>query len=65
MPSLMQVGHCSLASLLQPAVSHTRGSTAAMLLAAAAAATQTGSGSSSNHREREEGKAELYAWRSP
>lgn len=31
MPSLMQVGHWSLASLLQPSVSHTRVSTAAML----------------------------------
>lgn len=31
MPSLRQVGHCSLASLLQPAVSQTRVSTAAML----------------------------------
>lgn len=30
-PSLMQVGHWSLASLLQPSVSHTRVSTAAML----------------------------------
>lgn len=33
MPSLRQVGHCSLASLLQPAVSHTlRVSTAAAML---------------------------------
>lgn len=31
MPSLMQVGHWSLASLLQPSVSQTRVSTAAML----------------------------------
>lgn len=46
MPSLMQVGHCSLASLLHPAVSHTRASTAAMLPAATAAtgATQADGG---------------------
>lgn len=56
MPSLMQVGHCSLASLLQSAVSHTRASTAAMLTAATAATGADPGGRREQRQQQPPGK---------